>query len=325
VLDRLVLQHPDERGPPRIVHRLGQPGTTETGHRKVFHEHRLVLAHDLCGHLVVPVPTPVSDLGVLTCNLDTGLGPVLRPLLLAQQLPLKTFEFLLRPAQETRAADLRPIRQDRERGQPKVDTRLRLHLGKDVRLGVHDEAEEVPARTVPGDRQGRRRGREPAGPLDLEVADLGHVHRAVILKGEGVGVEADRLPGALLRLVPRRPDPAALPLSLEAVEEAPVGGIQVPKGLLQNDRRHLGKPGTFLGALGLRDTKPGQLRRRHICQPRRMRLLPVTQTVVPHHARTSERPRQRTALGGIRVGPVVVAKLHNQEPTIISLTVDQND
>lgn len=95
---------------------------------------------------------------------------------LAGQLPLKALELLLGPAREAGAVDLRPVGQDREGGQPEVDTDtdtgvgVGLGLGEDVRPGVHDEA---------------------------EVADLGHVHRAVTLKGEGVGVEADRLPGVL--------------------------------------------------------------------------------------------------------------------------------
>jgi hypothetical protein len=37
-------------------------------------------------------------------------------------------------------------------------------------------------------------GRKPGGTPDLEVADLGQVHRAVVLEAEGVGAEADRLP-----------------------------------------------------------------------------------------------------------------------------------
>jgi hypothetical protein len=78
------------------VHGLGEPGVAEAGHREVFHVHRLVVANDLCGGLVVPVPAPVGDLGVLACDLDPGLGPVLRSLGLAGQLPLKTLELLSR-------------------------------------------------------------------------------------------------------------------------------------------------------------------------------------------------------------------------------------
>ncbi|GHE66656.1 hypothetical protein GCM10017771_90330 [Streptomyces capitiformicae] len=147
----------------------------------------------------------------------------------------------------------------------------------------------------------------------------------VALQAEGVGVEADRLPGVLLRLVAGRAGLAALPLALEAVEEVLVGGVQVPQGLLQDDRRHVGEPGAFLGALGLGDAKPGQLGRLHIRQPRRVRLFPVAQAVVPHHAGAPERTGQRTALCGVRVGPVVVAELHNQDPNTIGLMDGQND
>lgn len=119
VLDRLVFQHADERGPSRVVHGLGEPGAPETGHREVFHVHRLVVANDLCGCLVVPVPAPVRHLGVLACDLDAGLGPVLRSLGLAGQLPLKALELFLGPAQEARAVDLPAVGQDGESGQPR--------------------------------------------------------------------------------------------------------------------------------------------------------------------------------------------------------------
>ena len=325
MLDRLVLQHGDERGPSRVVHGLGQAGPCEAGHREVFHIHRSVVADDLCGRLVVPVPAPVGHLGVLACDLDTGLGPVLRSLGLTGQLPLKAPELLLRPAQKARAVNFLAVGQDREGGQAEIETDFRRHLGKNIRLGIHDETEEVPAGAVFGDGQGRGCGRKPAGPPDLEVADLGHVHRAVAGEGEGVGGEADRLPGVLLRLVAGRADPAALPLALDRVEEVPVGGIQVPQGLLQDHRRHLGQPGAFLGPLGLGEATPGQLGRLHIRQSRRVRFLQVAQAVIPHHSGAPERTRQRATLRNIRVDPVVVAELHTQEPTTVDLTDEQND
>lgn len=58
---------------------------------------------------------------------------------------------------------------------------------------------------------------------------------------------------------------------------------------MQDDRRHIGEPGAFLGALGLGDAKPGQLGRLHVRQPRRVCFLPVVQAVVPHHAGAPER------------------------------------
>ncbi len=181
MLDRLVLEHADERGPSRVVHGLGEPGAREAGHREVFHVHRLVVANDLCGCLVVPVPEPVRHLCVLACDLDAGLGPVLRSPGLAGQLPLKALELLLGPAQEAGAADLAAVGQDGEGGQAEVEAGVGLQAGEDVRLGVHDEAEEVPAGAGFGDGQGRGCGRKRSGPLGFEVAGLGHVHRAVVL------------------------------------------------------------------------------------------------------------------------------------------------
>ncbi|GAB2821825.1 hypothetical protein GCM10027091_61380 [Streptomyces daliensis] len=268
---------------------------------------------------MVEVPAPVRHPGMLARDPGTGLGPVLRSLRLAGQLPLKALELLLRPAQETGAGDPGAVGEDGEDGQAQVDTGLCPQCGEDVGLGLHDEAEEVPAGAVFGDGHRCRVGRKRTRPPDLEMADLGHIHPAVTGEGEGVGVQTDRLPGILLRLVPRRAHPAPLPLARDRVEEVLVGRIQVPQGLLQDNRRHLGKPGTFPGALGLSDTQPRQLGRRHIRQPRRVCFPAVTQTVVPHHTSTPERSGQRTALGGIRVGPVVVTKLHAPDPMTIDV------
>lgn len=123
---------------------------------------------------------------------------------------------------------------------PRADTGPRLQPGEDARLGVDDEAEEVPATAVPGDGQGRGRGRMPAGPLDLDISDLGHEHPAVLLETEGVGVEADRLQGVLLRLVPERPTfrPCRLP---QAVEEVLVGSSEVSVAPLGDCLAHLMK------------------------------------------------------------------------------------
>jgi len=251
IQSRLVLEHADERRPSRVVHRLGEPGAPETGHRKVFHEHRLVLANDLCGCLVMPVPTPVRHSRVLACHLDAGLGPVLRSLGLPGQLRLKVLELLLRPAQEAWTVDLRPIGQDRESGQAQVDTGLRLQSGKDVRLGVHNEAEEVPAATVFNDSQGRRRGRERTRPPALRWPIFATYTVPSSFREKALVFRRIDCRVSFFDLYRGGPTLRPCPFTRNRIEEILLGGVQVPQSLLQDNRRHISEPGTFLGALGL--------------------------------------------------------------------------
>ncbi len=67
-----------EGGPAGVVHRFGEPGPAETGHAQVLDVHRLVIADDRRGQLVLPVPPGVGHLGVRLRHLDDGLLAVLR-------------------------------------------------------------------------------------------------------------------------------------------------------------------------------------------------------------------------------------------------------
>jgi hypothetical protein len=111
------------------VHGLAEPGAREGFHRQVLHRDRLAFTDQAGGEPVVELAAGVGDLRVRTGHLQTGLLPVLRPLLLAGQLPLRLLQLLLRPAQKPRGVDLRPVRQDREMGQARIDPHRRQTIG----------------------------------------------------------------------------------------------------------------------------------------------------------------------------------------------------
>ena len=120
------------------------------------------------------------------------------------------------------------------------------------------EGREVPAGRVLDHGHGGRHGGQVAQPLHPHVADLRHRH--VPARGDlpsGVGCEPYGLPMVLARLEPRRAH--TRPLTLQAVEEVPLGGIQVPQGLLQHDRRHLAEPRPPHRLLRLGDQQLGQV------------------------------------------------------------------
>src|SRR5690606_11537334 len=200
VLGGLVLQHRHEHRPARVMHALGQPGARQALDRQVLHVHRLVLADDLRGKLVCPVPARVGQLGVQLGDPGPGLGPVHAALLLAGQCLLRLAQAAFGSADETRIVDLPAVRQHGEMRQPQVYPNLARRLRERLAGDLYHEAREVPSGRVLDHRYRRRFGRQSTGPADFYLADLGHVQPPVWADAEAVAGEAERLPGLLLRL-----------------------------------------------------------------------------------------------------------------------------
>src|SRR5215467_3743866 len=101
---------------------------------------------------------------------------VLAALLLAGVRPLQPPDFLLRLAQEPRRADLGAIGQDRERGQPQVNSYLRTCWREAPRIsgrvGLDHERREVPARRVPDHRHAGRLARQRPRPPHRQAKRL---------------------------------------------------------------------------------------------------------------------------------------------------------
>lgn len=162
-------------------------------------------------------------------DLDAGLRPVVAGLGLAGQASLFLLEFLLGAAQEARGVDLRALREDREVGQAKVDTDLSIRPGQGLlRGGLHDEAREISAGSVPDHGDRGRHGGKDARPSDPHIADFRQ--RQVPARGDlppCVRGEPDGLPVVLAALEPGRVH--ARSLALEPIEEVPVRRIQIPQ------------------------------------------------------------------------------------------------
>lgn len=251
-------------------------------------------------------------------DLDAGLVPVLRSPGLAGQAALFPLEFLLGPAQEARGVDLRAVGEDREVPQAQVDADGGCHVGQRFRVGLHDEGREVSPGSVfdHGDRG--RHGGETAGPRDPHVADLrqGQVPAGRDLP-PGVRGEPYGLPVVLAGFEPGRSHARAL--ALQAVEEVPVCGIQVPEGLLEDDGGHLAQPCALFGELGLGDQQLGQvpgLRERLACGAGG---LTGAKRIVVDHPRAPERPGQRGALRTVRIQAEAVPQLHTDHATTVGL------
>ncbi len=264
---------------------------------------------------MVELAARVGHLRMSAGDLQPGLVPVAGALLLAGEGALRLLQALLGPTQEARAVDLRPVGEDGEVPETEIDTHLGRGLGQHLfRAGLDDEAREIPARAVLDHRHRGRRRRQRARPLHLQVADL---RQTQLLprrdRPAGVRGEPHRLPGVLAGLVPGRAHARAL--ALQAGEEVPVRGVQVPQGLLKDDRRDLAEPGPLRGVLRLGDQLLRQvagLRERHA---RVAGGLPRPECVVVDHPRAPERPCQRRALTGARVQAEAVPKLHADHAT----------
>src|SRR5690606_33360295 len=228
---RFVLKHGDELRPARVMYALGQSRAREPGHRKVLHVYRLVLADDLRGKLVCPVPARVGQLGVQLGDPGPGLGPVHAALLLAGQCLLRLAQAAFGSADETRIVDLPAVRQHGEMRQPQVYPNLARRLRERLAGDLYHEAREVPSGRVLDHRYRRRCGRQSTGPADFYLADLGHVQPPVWADAEAVAGESDRLPVVLLRLEPGRGHLRPLALARYRGEERPVRLVQVVERL----------------------------------------------------------------------------------------------
>ena len=116
---------------------------------------------------------------------------------------------------------------------------------------------------LPDPRHRRRGGGQGPGQLEPETSDLGENHEADPVDGpDELESGITRVTGRLLAplvLEPGRPgllSPAPAP---DGIEEVPVGAVRIRQGLLEGHRRHLGRPGPFVGGLRGRE-RGGELR-----------------------------------------------------------------
>ena len=133
---------------------------------QVLHVHRLVIADDGGGELVVEVPARVRDVRVRPRDLHAGPVPVAAAVLLAGQVPLRPLSFFSARRRNSGAATFGAVVEDREMGQAEVDAALAVRLGQRVRARLDDERGEIPSCRVADHRDRGRRGRHVAGPAD---------------------------------------------------------------------------------------------------------------------------------------------------------------
>src|SRR6516162_654294 len=108
-----------------------------------------------------------------------------------------------------------------------------LSFGERTRLGLNDEAGEIPPSRVLDDGDRGWLGRQWPGPPHGHVPDLWQPQLAVGQHLEpGVGGEPDRLPVIFAGPESRLAHLWPLPGAVEGGEEVPIGGVQVLYGLL---------------------------------------------------------------------------------------------
>src|SRR5512132_3514449 len=314
VLGGLGLQQPDKHGPPSVVDALGQPRPGQPRHGEILDGDRLVLADQPQGELVMMVGALVADPTVGDRDPQTRLRPVLRPLPLAAELPLRNGQAPLSDAQVPRVGeglDGAVAGSDcGERDQAKIDPGGARHGWQRGRVAFDHKGGVVAAVRLPDDRHaGWRRG-QFAGPAHTHLADLGYIQPGPAER-EAVTGKPDRL-AAVLGPEPWAPDPAAFALALQGVEPVAVGASRVLACLDQGDRGDLGQPCPLRGPLGLgnhpaldlgsADPLPGL-----IGAP------PFGEGVVVDHPGASKRSAERPALPGSRVDAIAIPDEHAAE------------
>ena len=242
-----VLQYGTEFRPRRIGNRAGQaPVAHQVADSQVLDRDQLVILDDPSGQLVQKVPPPVSDPGVDSGHSLASLGLVLRSLLFTGQFLLRPRKTLLVVLPESRSGDLLSRGERHETAQSKIDPNCRVSGWRHLANGDIDEQRHEPSpRCVAGHRHSGGGGvlRQQSRPANVErAAHLRQCQRAI-----SPGKRRPRVLGSSTRMLPRLEAWVLGALGEEACE----GRLQVPQGLLQWNRRHLGEVGIFAAPLPL--------------------------------------------------------------------------
>ena len=168
-----VAQLPGYLMPTAIANCFGE--TTVSHHvarRQVFKVDRLVLANDPGSCFVREIFSGIINLGMQFCDLDLGLGPILRSPLLLRKSPLKGCQLLFVLCRVARVPDTGSIRERQSPIDPEINPHTRCCFRKLVDWFIQPQRNEVAARTVSTQSHGRRVGCKRSAPLYLESAKL---------------------------------------------------------------------------------------------------------------------------------------------------------
>ena len=232
-----------------VIHRglaeLQAPG--HAPHVKILHAHAVVALHESVRRLVVEVLPLVFHLLVDACDPELLLSPVGGTLLHPGELSLLTCELPFGMSEVSRVSRALAVARDVEvvAGVVEADERLGFDLLGFLGFELEQDGYLEPA----GPRVLDRCALDPPRRVDFPL--LAHAHASELRQAQvaPVTLEADvavhevglvAAAAPVLCLVPREP---RLLAGLHAVEEVPIGRIEVQLGVAEREAVHLAEPG----------------------------------------------------------------------------------
>ena len=216
-------------------------------HVKILHAHAVVALHESVRRLVVEVLPLVFHLLVDACDPELLLSPVGGTLLHPEELSLLTCELPFGMSEVSRVSRALAVARDVEvvAGVVEADERLGFDLLGFLGFELEQDGYLEPA----GPRVLDRCALDPPRRVDFPL--LAHAHASELRQAQvaPVTLEADvavhevglvAAAAPVLCLVPREP---RLLAGLHAVEEVPVGRIEVQLGVAEREAVHLAEPG----------------------------------------------------------------------------------
>ena len=235
-----VFQLSDKLTPSYVADSLSQCGVLDhVLDSQALHTHHLVFVDDAGGELMLVVSSPVGDTSMDFGYFETCLGAVLGALLFPGMPTLGFCQLLLILGKVAWVANGLP----RGEGHHGLETKVKPdHLRGDrkwVDILLHQDGDEVAVGTILGDRD--RTGLGPVGQRSMPADIQRLIHLG---KSQQSAIPLERIGGIGSRLL--------MPLFLERrvvgspLKEIDKRSIQVPKSLLNGNRRDRSKPRVLL-------------------------------------------------------------------------------
>jgi hypothetical protein len=267
--------------------------------RQALHAHHLVFVDDARGELVLVVPPTISDTSMDVGDFETGLCPILAPLLLPGMSPLGLHQFLLILGKVCGVAHGFPCREGNHRLDAKIEPDHLLHDGKRLDIIGDQDGDKVAVGTIPGDRNRTGFAALWQGAMESNIQRRVHPgkHEGLSIPREGVGGIGSRL------LVVFFLESGILRTAFKEVSKSTV---QVTQGLLQGNSRDIPKPGILVFESRQHGRKIVVVQALSMLEIGR---LASRKTPIVDEAAASERLSKYPLLRSRRVEPILVGSL----------------